>query len=304
MKKLKGLLVCLFATAMLFSLAACDSFSKETGTEIITGQEALNLLENDNTVLVDASNIEGYTFNHIANAVSIPRAAITITVNDVPNMLASKEQIETVLGEAGIANDTTVIVYDTNNNMDAARLWWTMKIYGHENVKVVSGGKDALVAAGAEKNDDEVVITPTTYVAKDLDTSMIATEDDVLAQVNDPDQNTKLLDTRTLEEYNAGTIPSSVFINYVDNNNEDTTYKDITTIQNMYLDANIIPDDEVIMYCKTSIRGAETYLALYNAGFKNLKLYDGAYSEWVLDESNPIYYPADAPVEVAPSDNS
>jgi thiosulfate/3-mercaptopyruvate sulfurtransferase len=188
--------------------------------------------------------------------------------------------------------------------MDAARIWWTLKLYGHENVKVISGGKNALVEAGAETNSDKVTLTATTYVAKDMDTTMIATLEEVENQVNDPDMNTTLIDTRSEEEFNSGTIPGSIWYEYVNNNNEDGTFKSITETQTSYLDLGLIPDNSVILYCKSSVRGAETFVALVDAGFKNVKLYDGAMLEWALDESRPIQVAEAFEAEVTQQDAS
>ena len=303
MKRLFKVSFSILIIVMMLLNVGCSSFSGEEGTEIIDAKEALNLIKEDNVVLVDAGNSEGYLDKHVKNAVNISRGDIVIS-EPVPNMLGSKEQIEEVMGTRGISNDSTVVIYDNNNNMDSARLWWTLKVYGHENVKVVSGGLKALDNAGAQFTKEVPNVTATTYKAKEKDTSMIATIDDVKSQINDPKGNVMFLDTRSQEEYDAGTIPSSVLMNYVDNNNEDGTYKSTSNIQVMYLDEGLLPDDTAIMYCKTSIRGAQTYLALYNAGYRNLKLYDGAWVEYSIDPSLPVQMPENAPVDTNNQDNS
>lgn len=303
MKRLFKLSLFVFIMAIMFINVGCSSFTGETGTEIIDAKEALKLFNQENVVVVDAQNSEGYLYGHIRNSVNISRADIVIK-EPVPNLLAPKQQIEEVMSSKGISNNSTVVIYDNNNNMDSARLWWTLKVYGHENVKVVSGGKKALANAGAEMTKEMPNIEPTQYSAKDKNTNMIATIEDVKSQINDPKKNVMLLDTRSKEEYDAGTIPSSVLINYVDNNYENGTYKSTSDIQTMYLDAGLIPEDTAIMYCKTSIRGAQTYLALYNAGYRNLKLYDGAWVEWSKDKSLPVQKPDNSKVEINQQDNS
>jgi thiosulfate/3-mercaptopyruvate sulfurtransferase len=172
--------------------------------------------------------------------------------------------------------------------MNSSRLWWALKIYGHENIKVVSGGITALKVAGAEVTTEVPSITATSYSAKDLNTNMLATIDEVKAQVNTPDKNTILLDVRSEKEYDEGTIPSSILLNYENNIYNDKTFKSPQDIKIMYLENKIKPSNNIIMFCKTSVRAAQTYLALYEAGYKNLKLYDGAWLEWDADKSLPI----------------
>lgn len=284
------LLVSIFILVLI--LAACGSGTKGTkGQEIIEAKEVAGMLGKSGIVLVDMQNPEDYQSSHVKGAVNITRSDIVINV-PVENMLASQGKIANLLGQSGISNDTLVVIYDNTGNMDAARLWWTMKIYGHEKVKVVSGGWNALKSIGMAVTSESSVITPATYQAKGLNQEMIATTAEVKAFVNDPGKKAVILDTRTKEEYEEGRIPGSVLLDYKDNNFTDGTYKPIQHIQIQYLEAGVKPDKPVIMYCKTSIRAAQTYLALYNAGYRNLKLYDGAWLEWTSDISNPVEMPA------------
>ncbi|MTI66091.1 MAG: sulfurtransferase [Firmicutes bacterium] len=289
--------------AMMFINVGCNSFSGEEGTEIIDAKEALDLFNQENVVVVDAQGAQGYESKHVKNSVNITRADIVIN-EPVANMLAPKEQIEEVMSKRGISNDDTVVIYDNNNNMDSARLWWTLKVYGHENIKVVSGGLNALRDANVEFTEEMPNVSPTKYVAKDKDTTMIATKEEVKSQVNDPKKNVMLIDTRTQKEYDAGTIPGSVLMNYIDNNEFNGTFKSVSDIQVRYLDEGLIPEDTAIMYCKTSIRGTQTYLALYNAGYRNLKLYDGAWVEWSKDSSLPVQMPEKTKIEINEQDIS
>jgi len=288
----------------LFLLAGCGPKpAGESGTEIIDAEEALAMINEEGTVLVDAQNSEGYAAEHVQGAVSIARSEIVI-MKPYPNLLAPADVIENVMTSRGVSNDTMVVVYDNNKNMDSARLWWTLKAYGHHKVKVVSGGLEALKAAGAETTTETSNPAPALFKAGPLDESMIAKQSDLRRLINTPDPNTVLIDTRTLEEYNEGTIPGSKHLDFSGNNFKDNTYKPVQQIRIRYLEEGIDYDKTAIMYCKTSIRGAQTYLALYNAGYRNLKLYDGAWVEWSANPMNQIFIP-EVPVQIIESsDNS
>jgi thiosulfate/3-mercaptopyruvate sulfurtransferase len=284
----------LFSVAMILSLAILTvgcGISK-SGQEIISAKQALELLRKDNVVIATAQvpDTAVYDKEHVKGAVKIDLSDVVIS-DPVVNMLAPKEQIEKVMSKLGISNNTTVILYDSNNNMDAARVWWTLKVYGHENVKVVSGGLSALKKAGAEMTSEVAKIKTAKYVAKDKNNDMIAGIDEVKAQVTSPDKNTILLDTRSQKEYDEGTIPGSVLLEYINNDYSDGTYKPVEVIKIQYIENNIKSKNNIMIYCKTSVRGAQTYLALYNAGYRNLKLYDGAWVEWSSKGALPIQKP-------------
>jgi len=283
----------IFSVGMLLSVAIlAGGCSSNSGQQAISAVQALKLLSSDNVVIAAAQvpDTAVYDKEHVKNAVKIDLSDVVIN-KPVANMLAPKEQIEKVMGELGISNNTTVILYDANNNMDAARVWWTLKVYGHENVKVISGGLSALKKAGAEMTSKVSKIEAAKYVANEKNDDMIATIDEVKAQVTSPDKNTILLDTRSQKEYEEGTIPNSVLFDYINNNYSDGTYKSEEVIKTQYIERNIKVKNDIILYCKTSIRGAQTYLALYNAGYKNLKLYDGAWVEWSSKGALPIQKP-------------
>ncbi|MEA4962324.1 sulfurtransferase [Lutispora sp.] len=303
MKTIARILLVIMLMSALMLLPGCSSQGKSSGDFIIGAKDALALIGKDKVVFVDMQKPEDYAKGHIKGAVNIVKDDIVINV-PVDNMLAPKAKIEEVFGKNGISNDTTIIVYDNNKNMEAARFWWTAMVYGHENIKVVSGGINALKSAKAEVTTEVPAVAASVFKAKDKNTDMIAAINEVKDLANDPNKGIVLLDTRTKEEFDQGTIPGSVLLDFSENNYKDGTYKSIQDIKIQYMEKGIKPDKTVIMYCKTSIRAAQTYLALYNAGYRNLKLYDGAWLEWSANPNNPIQMPEGSKVEASQKDNS
>ncbi len=299
----KFLTLTLAVLAVLAMIGCGPAPSGEKGTEIIDAETALQLVKNGGVVLVDANSGVNYKKRHAAGALSIPRPAIVIN-ETVPNMLAPAEQIEEVMSAAGIGNDTLVLAYDDNKNMDAARLWFTLKVYGHDNVKVISGGLTALAAEGAEVVTDVPSVTPAVFKAGTLRGEMLISSREIRDNLEEPPADYVLIDTRSLEEFNEGTVPGSVCLDFSDNNFSDSTFKPVNQIRIRYLEKKIDYDNEVAMYCKTSIRGAQTFLVLYNAGYRNLKLYDGAWVEWTANPMNPVYIPEGAALNLDAADQS
>jgi len=298
MKIISKLLVVLLIISMSLSIMGCNKSNSREGGEIISSIEATDLFDDENIVIIDAQKSASYNKEHIKNSVNISRADIVVN-EPVLSMLAPKEQIEEVLSRNGISNESKILIYDSNNNMDSARLWWTLKVYGHDYVKVISGGLIALKEAGADTSKDLPDIIETEYIVKEKSNGMIAEINEVMGQVEEQNMDTVIIDVRSMEEYNSGAVPGSVLIDYAGNNYSDGTYRSIQNIKIIYLENGINPDKTAIIYCKTSIRGAQTLLALYNAGYRNLKLYDGGWSEWSADESLPVQLPiaGAAPVE-------
>lgn len=304
MKKRIGLLLFVMIVTIMFAITGCGSSGGgPEGQEIIEAKDVAKLLGQENVILIDMQSKEDYAANHVKGAVNINRSEIVIN-QPVDNMLAPEEQMEVLLSGKGIKNDSAIIIYDNNNNMDAARLWWTMKVYGHEKAQVVSGGWTALKDAAIETTNAATALAPSNYSISSKNNEMIASLEEVKAQVDNPAKDVVILDTRTPEEYEAGRIPGAVLLNYLDNNFADGTYKPVQHIKIQYLEAGITPDKTVIMYCKTSIRAAQTYLALYNAGYRNIKVYDGAWLEWTSYPDLPVQMPAEKGIEPSPKDMS
>lgn len=287
----KLLVICMPVILFIFVLGCGIKSTGEKGAEIISAENAIVYIDKG-AIPVDARKFFDYRKGHAPEAVNIPRADIIVNQPYI-NMLAPSEQIEKTMSSRGISNNDMLLVYDDNNNMDSARLWWTLKIYGHHKVKVISGGYRALINAGVKMTTDVPEITETVFNASSPNNEFVATRNEVKKQVDDQEESTIIIDVRTKGELNReGTIPGSILIDHAGNSFKDGTYKPVQHIRIMYLENGIDYDKSMILFGKTSIRrGAQTYLALYNAGFRNLKLYDGAWVEWLANPMNPILKP-------------
>ncbi len=279
----------------------------DSGTLIISASDATEKIASG-YILVDAQRASSYGKEHLENSVNIERKAIMIS-DPVPNTLAPANIIADVAGKVGLTEESNLLIYDDNMNMDASRLWWTFKIYGHKgDMRIISGGLPALRAAGQTITDKKTVITQAVYKPSPLNKDMLATKEEILSMINDPNEGFVLIDVRSDEEYNAGTIPGSIHINHERNMfvNEEkgTTFRPVSHNRILYKELGITPDCEVVMYCKSSVRAANTYAALYNAGYRNLKIYDGAYLEWSAEKLPVIKTEVDVKVTNSQSDNS
>ena len=288
--KTTGLVLTVVSVILLFAGCGNGKYA-ESDTLIVTAEKALELIEDGNWVLLDAQKTTSFEKEHAAGAVNIQRAHITVS-NPVANSLAPREAIAEAAGKAGITEDSNLLIYDDNNNMDSGRLAWTFMIYGHKGqLKIISGGLSALKEKRANIVDGSMNVSTSLYTPGQTLPDLITGKNEILNGLNTPSDNIVLLDVRSDEEYNAGTIPGAVHIEYLNNNFPDGTYKPVQHIRILYKEAGIMPEDTIIMFCKSSIRAAQSYAALYNAGYRNLKVYDGAWLEWSADSTLPVYKP-------------
>jgi len=288
-KKLTFLLMIVMLTVLI---SACNpSQYVETDSRLVSADSLSEFIANNSKlIIVDMQDPKDYAAGHVENSVNITRDEIVINV-PVDNMLTSKSKFERLMGDKGIENDSTVLIYD-NDRMSAARLWWTFLMYGNENVLVVDGGLQAINESGMEMTTETTKVKETTYTAGEKNNDYLAKIGDVKKQLDEPNENVILLDVRTEKEYaEKGKIPSSVMMDYANIYYPDNTFKDVQTTRINFMDKEMRPEKEIIIYCQTSMRAAPVFLSLYNAGYRNIKIYDGAFLEWCTNPNNPIELP-------------
>lgn len=292
MKLLKRVLVLGLAACLLLTLVACNPYDYAASDQIILHAAGLaEYVGKDGVVIIDMQDEEGYANGHVQGAVNLQMSSVTVNL-PVDNMLAPLTKVGKVMGEAGISNDTQVIIYDEGKMLKSSRMWWTLLVAGHDNVKVVNGGLPAIEQAGVQLTAERPTPTPATFEVTDRTAEYVVALKDVKAQVEDPQPGVVLLDVRSDAEYlEAGKVPGSVMYDYMANFYSDGTLINTQAARINYIEQDLTPDEEIIMYCQTSMRAAVTFLRLYDAGYRNLKIYDGAFMEWSASGNNPIEMP-------------
>jgi thiosulfate/3-mercaptopyruvate sulfurtransferase len=205
----------------------------------------------------------------------------------------SKEGFEKLLSEKGISNDDRVILYGGNNNWFAAYAYWYFKLYGHENVQLLDGGRKKWELDGRELNSDEVKRDATSYKAKDQDLSLRAFRDEVVqsigaknfVDVRSPDEfSGKLLAPAHLPQEQSqvpGHIPGALNVPWAKVANEDGTFKSEDEIKELYKDEGIDDGKGTIAYCRIGERSSIAWFALHELlGYEDVKNYDGSWTEY------------------------
>ncbi|HEY7046797.1 MAG TPA: sulfurtransferase [Jatrophihabitantaceae bacterium] len=233
-----------------------------------------------------------YDGGHIAGAVKLDWKSDL--QDPVRRDFVSKEQFEKLLSEKGIGNDDTVVLYGGNNNWFAAYAYWYFKLYGHDKVQLLDGGRKKWELDGRELSKDAVSRPATTYTAKDQDTSIRAFRDEVvdaigaqnLIDVRSPDEfSGKLLAPAHLpqeQSQRAGHIPTALNVPWSKAANEDGTFKSDDDLRKLYVDeAGLDESKDTIAYCRIGERSSHTWFALHELlGHQHVKNYDGSWTEY------------------------
>jgi thiosulfate/3-mercaptopyruvate sulfurtransferase len=204
------------------------------------------------------------------------------------------EKLEALLGAAGIGIATTVILYGDNNNWFAAWALWQLKLYGHEDVRIMNGGRKKWIAESKPMTTEVPVITRQRYRSGSLDLSLRA----FLPEVRDVlrRNGTVLVDVRGPQEFTGeilappglpetcqrgGHIPGAKNIPWAKACNEDGTFKRYQELAQLYEGEGVTRDRQVITYCRIGERSSHTWFALkYLLGYPHVKNYDGSWTEW------------------------
>jgi len=308
MRLLKQAVICLLAVLLLLAVAACNKTEFTESIHFVEATDLAELMKDPDAVVIDARPAENYGAGHLENAINLPPALLSIQ-KPVANLIAPQAEVEKVLGQMGISNKSKVYIYDHNAGVNAGRVWWTLKAYGHENAWLVNHGEAGIVLAGLPVTGIATVRSATTYTAKPLDQSIYATIDEVKAVAEGREKGV-IIDVRTKAEFAEGAIPKAILYPHTDNLYENGRFKSGHDTLLDYMDKGVKLNDNIFVYCKTSYRAAQTYMVLKEAGYKNVQVYDGAWVEWSTagqtptdptQPSQPTQPTATAPTTIAPT---
>jgi thiosulfate/3-mercaptopyruvate sulfurtransferase len=249
-------------------------------------------LDAPNTVFVEVDeDASAYDVGHIAGAVKLDWK--TDLQDPIRRDFVDAQQFSKLLSERGISEDDTVILYGGNNNWFAAYAYWYFKFYGHQNVKLLDGGRKKWELDGRPLSADVVDRPGTSYSAKDADNSIRALREEVIAAIG----TKNLVDVRSPDEFSGkilapahlpqeqsqrpGHIPGAINVPWSKAANEDGTFKSDEALAALYAEAGLDGSKETIAYCRIGERSSHTWFVLQELlGHENVKNYDGSWTEY------------------------
>ncbi|WP_135305760.1 sulfurtransferase [Haloarcula amylovorans] len=207
--------------------------------------------------------------------------------------ILSKEDFEDLLGSNGISEDSTVVLYGDNSNWFAAYTYWQFKYYGHDDVKLLDGGREYWVENDYELTDEVPEFSEVDYDASGPRESIRAYRDDV---ENAIERDLPLVDVRSPEEYSGeilappglqetaqrgGHIPGAENISWAAVTNDDGTFKSRDELEELYAEYGIDGDSTTVAYCRIGERSSVAWFALHELlGYDDTINYDGSWTEW------------------------
>ena len=253
-------------------------------------------------VEVDYDPVNAYQKGHIDGASLIWWKR---DINDpVTRDIIDKKQFESLMSRNGISSDTAVVLYGDFNNWFAAFVFWVFKYYGHDNVRIMDGGRKKWELENRAYTTDEPTLEPVAYDAQPPDEGLRAYLFDVRRALSKDD--TVMVDVRSPAEFSGqitappeypmehaqrgGHIPDANNIPWATAvNDADGTFKSAEDLRKNYESKGVTADKDVICYCRIGERSSHSWFVLkYLLGYPRVRNYDGSWTEWGNMIGNPV----------------
>jgi len=262
--------------------------------DVISAKDFMaELKKNKELVVIDANTAENYGKRHVRGAINIPHKEL-YKDGDIEGLIKSDGDLANYFGEKGVSNTDAIVIYDDGSSKYDSRVYWILKYLGADNVKVLHKDLEkSWRAARVPLTPGATKVSPKTFTAKP-NMNIVANIDQVKAGLKDA--NTIVVDARAANEYNGtsekpvskGHIKGAINIEYKEFLQDNGEFKSKDEILSVAKKHGLDPGKTVIAYCVTSVRACPIFVALTGAGYTDVKVYDGAYNEWIADPANPL----------------
>ena len=268
--------------------------------------EALDLLmSNDRAVVIDTRDPEAYAQGHIPGAVNLREIFTFLATSTVEGLHDLKATFAKALGEAGLSGEETAVFYEDAMNSgygQSCRGYYLLTWLGYPKVKVLNGGLSGWKAQGLPLSTIPATPVAATFPADLTGADVMLTKEDMIAALG---TDTVLLDVRDIDEWIAessspygkdfaprkGRLPGAKWIEwyrFMKPSANGPVFKSPDEVKAECATAGISADDTVYLYCFKGARASNTFLALKQAGFSDVRMYFGSWNEWSRDDALPI----------------
>jgi thiosulfate/3-mercaptopyruvate sulfurtransferase len=258
--------------------------SPQTEHLVISPDWLADQLNQPSVKVVDVRLPEAYADGHIPGAINLPLPSLQTLRDGIPEMLIDQPEFEARMGQFGICETDTVVLYDAMWSMPAARVLWAFERYGHEAVYLLDGGLDLWSIEGRPLTTDPLVLSPTTYRATPVD-ERDAPHEWLRPHLNDP--GIVVVDARTPNEYSQGHVPGAINWDWSNALPPDghSSLRPVDELRAELEALGVTPDKEIVAYCHSGVRSAHVYFTLRHLGYPHVRNYDGSWLAWSMKEA-------------------
>jgi thiosulfate/3-mercaptopyruvate sulfurtransferase len=264
----------------LILLISSPIIGQEKLSAILAPRELHDLISKENIVIVDLRGESDYKDEHIPGSINSNRKLFENTELPYSGMMASKDKVEKILSGLGILPASQIIIYDESTSLDAARLWFVLKTYGHQKVQLLDGGIQLWKMQNFVVTKDMGRVNPSSYkFPEQKGLEYYATREEVKSVLKN--QNVVILDVRSEREFSAGHIPGAIHLEWTNNLEKENVFKSSEALKEQFEKLGVTPDKQIITYCRSGVRAAHTGFILKDLlGYENVKIFDGSWIEW------------------------
>jgi len=261
--------------------------------KLIEPEALVDLLDQPNILIVDLCNDVLYSKKHIPGAIHISSQELMSGSVPGPNKLPPKERLEAMVNAIGLTDDKHVVVYDDEGGGWAGRFIWTLDVIGHKNWSYLNGGLIAWHNEGFPTTSDVPEPKPVERNVT-IDRTPIIEAEEIMDQLDNGDL--QIWDARTPEEYNGerglaernGHIPGAINCNWTSMMDLKRNQRILDDAKERLAELGIHSDKPTITHCQSHHRSGFTYMLARILDFKDIKAYEGSWSEWGNRNDTPI----------------
>jgi thiosulfate/3-mercaptopyruvate sulfurtransferase len=272
---------------------------------LISPEQLLNLMAAEKVVVIDTRDADTYAAGHLPGAVNMREIFTFLATSTAEGLTALKSTFAEHFGAVGLSGDETAVFYEDALNSgygQSCRGYYLLTWLGYPKIKVLNGGFSAWKAQGLGVSFDKPTPVAKTFPTNLVGADVMLTKDDVAAALN---TDIKLLDVRDIDEWTGessspygkdfaprkGRLPGAKWIEwyrFMKPSAQGPVFKSPLEVQAEAATAGIGKDDTVYLYCFKGARASNSFLALKQAGFTDVRMYFGSWNEWSRDDALPI----------------
>lgn len=271
--------LCLLASIVL--VASVFQLSQPSvGSGVVEAGWLANNFSRDIRLVAVGSDESIFKDGYIPNSVLLLYRDILAKNSSIAGLVLDSEAFKATMSRLGVTEKSTILLYDYQSGLYAARAYWTLYYYGHKSLLLLDGGLSSWIKHGFPLSSTSRNVAPSVYNLNAINRHALATLSDVRKHLYDP--GVIILDVRSSQEYLDGHIPGAINVEWSISLTSEGTFRSTQELKALFDQYGVTAGKTIITYCRTGVRGAHTWFVLSRIlNYPNVMLYDGSWEEWV-----------------------